>query len=454
MNDVSITNFQSLPEDSLVTYAQTMWQAYLAPRHVQRLCRLLEKVESGKITRLITSFPPRHSKTLNIGQFFPAWYLGRNPTEKIIYATYGQRLANRIGGSVRNLMIDPLHQRIFPESVISPASKARNEFQTTKDGIYQAVGRDGSLTGSGANILIVDDIFKNHKEAESEHIRDEVKNWYRSTASTRLQKDGAVILNGTRWHKDDIAGWALKELAHEDWVYVNFPAIDENGKPLWPEMKSLKELENIKKSLGSRYWSALYQGEPVEEEGNIFKRKDWRFYNVLPKGLDIIIQSWDMTFDEGETNDYVVGQIWGRKGNDYYLIAQVRKKMNFTDTLKWVRIMSGDHPRARKKYIEKAANGAAVISALDKEIPGLIPVPAGGRGSKTARGHAVSYLQESGHVYLPNPALYPWVNDYIDELADFPYGKHDDQADATTQALAELHKNTGAARLRKMLGIS
>lgn len=188
--------------------------------------------------------------------------------------------------------------------------------------------------------------------------------------------------------------------------------------------------------VGSRTWQALYQQNPTPSEGNIIQKKWWRKYHVMPTHFDEIIHSWDMTFKDKKENDYVVGQVWGRIGADKYLLDQLRDQLDFPKTLKAMRQMCKKWPQARVKLVEDKANGSGIISMLKHEISGIIAVNP--EGSKEARVWAVSADIEAGNVYLPANAAF--TEDFIEECSRFPVGKHDDQVDAMSQALARLIK--------------
>jgi predicted phage terminase large subunit-like protein len=174
----------------------------------------------------------------------------------------------------------------------------------------------------------------------------------------------------------------------------------------------------------------------VPSSGGIFKRTWWRFYREAPARFDEVIQSWDCTFKDLATSDYVVGQVWGRVGADAYLLDQVRGQMDLPATLVAVRALSAKWPNSYTKLIEDKANGPAVIASLRHELAGLIPVnPEGG---KVARAHAVSPQVEAGNVHLPDPSIAPWIGGFLVEHDTFPLGVHDDQVDATTQALVRF----------------
>jgi predicted phage terminase large subunit-like protein len=191
--------------------------------------------------------------------------------------------------------------------------------------------------------------------------------------------------------------------------------------------------------MGTRTFVAQAQQNPTSEIGNILKRQWWRYWKVLPSGFDLVVTSWDMSFKETEDGSYVVGQLWGKRGADYYLLAQKRQRCDFAEALQMVVLMAQQHPEARAHLVEDKANGPAIISALQKKISGLLPVPP--IGSKIARAQAVSPIVESGNVYLPDPALHPWVADFIEECAAFKgtSGEINDQVDSFSQALNWFH---------------
>ncbi|MCV5365380.1 phage terminase large subunit, partial [Escherichia coli] len=158
-------------------------------------------------------------------------------------------------------------------------------------------------------------------------------------------------------------------------------------------------------------------------EGAIFKRT-WfiKFYTVIPSDISEQMQSWDCTFKDTESSDFVVGQVWGKRGADKYLLDQVRDRMDFPATLRAIRALTAKWPRAGVKLIEDKANGSAVIQTLQREIPGIIGVnPEGG---KIARAQAAAPQFEAGNVYLPDPSIAPWIHDFIEEFIVFPNGKN------------------------------
>ena len=424
----------------------------------------LQAVIGRKRPRLIITMPPRHGKSEIASRRFPAYVLGRYPDMSIIATSYAADLASRINRDVQRIIDDDAYRKIFPGTQLygkNVRTTAAGAYMRNSDlfeivghkGVYRSAGVGGGITGMGGDILIIDDPIKDRAEADSATIRQNVWEWYSSTLRTRLAPGGGIILIQTRWHVDDLAGRLLAAMERgegEKWQVVNYPAIAETDEPfrlageaLHPERITLEDLQAAKASMSARDWAALYQQKPTPDGGAIFK-EDWLKFWVpssLPEHFDQCFSSWDMTFKEGAANDFVVGQVWGRKGSDYYLLEQVRGRWGFTDTIEQFKLLSKRYPQALRKLIEDKANGPAVIDMLKHEIPGIVPVTPD--GTKTARAHAVTALFEAGNVYIPSPEVFQWVKEYIAELTQFPSAAHDDQVDATTQALRQMDKKRG-----------
>ena len=417
--------------------------SYIPAKHTDYICEKVEKVERGIIKRLMIYLPPRHSKSLTVSETFPSYFIGKNPVRRVIETSYGDSLARKFGRANRR-KIEEYGADLFGIKISSDNASMTNWGIEGHPGGMISAGIGGPITGEGADLLIIDDPIKNREEAESETYREKVWSEWQNTLLTRLHPGAAVIIILTRWHEDDLAGRLLAQ-EPDKWEVLSLPAeAEENdplgrepGEPLWPEHGYDKEwMEAKKKEVGSRTWAALYQQRPSPVEGGIIRRGWWQYYRQAPSRFEEIIQSWDCAFKDEQSSDYVVGQVWGRRGADKYLLDQVRDRMDFPSTVRAVESLSAKWPHARAKLIEDKANGPAVIATLKSKISGLIPVnPEGG---KMARLQAVSPDIEAGNVYLPEPSIAPWVHDYIEEFAAFPNGLNDDQVDATSQALLRL----------------
>jgi len=433
--------------------------------HHKLICRYLTAFAQKKLRRLMVFMPPRHGKSELVSRKLPAFLLGRDPNCSIIATSYSADLAQRMNRDVQRIIDSPEYGAVFPETslygknirIVANGSFLRNSdiFEVVGHrGTYRSAGVGGGITGMGADYIIMDDVIKNREEANSLTYREKLWDWYTSTLYTRQEKDASILLTVTRWHEDDLAGRLLKAAASgngDKWDVLSLPAIKEYedcpydprviGAALWENKFNLDKLADIKKTIGTYNWAALYQQRPSALEGNLFKREWWKYYIVMPSGFDEIIISADCAFKGSDDSDYVVIQVWGRKGAMRYLIDQVRDKMTFSATIVTMRNLSYKWPTAYRKLIEDKANGTAVIDTLKSEITGLIPVnPEGG---KIVRAQAASPLVEAGNICIPAPAIAPWISDFIEEFASFPNGAHDDQVDSMTQANIYFNKTAG-----------
>ena len=423
----------------LAFYARRMFPGYQTASHIERLIEAIEWAVATPNARLIVTMPPRHSKSVHVSELLPAWFLGRYPDKRIIAASHSAALAYTFSRRVRNQMQHPAWP--FHDAQVADDKGAVQAWDIhDRRGGYIAVGVGGSPTGQGGDGIIIDDPLRSAADADSQTVRDSLWEWYQGTIRTRLEPGGFIILTATRWHEDDLTGRliAAQDAGGEQWRHLHMPAIDAEGNALWPERWPLADLERIQAAVGSRVFEAQYQGRPAPDAGNVFNRDWWRLYSEPQdrRAFDQIIQSWDMTFRETKSGSYIVGQVWGTRGADRYLLDQVRFRGDFPAAVAAVRSMSEAWPESREKIVENKANGPAIVATLRNEIPGLIEVQP--EGGKEARANAVAWQVESGNVYLPDPKLHPWSQELIDEAAAFPNGAHDDQVDALSQALLRL----------------
>jgi predicted phage terminase large subunit-like protein len=433
---------------------------YLDRRTIQTpALRLLDQhlcdVAAGRITRLIWTMPPQEGKSQRVSRAFPLWLLLRNPDLRIAIASYEAGIARRWGRAIRN----DITARPELGLVVRSDTSAAHEWQLDgRDGGVYSIGIGGALTGRPIDgVLIIDDPLKGRAEADSEVFRKACIEWWQETGSTRLAPGTPVIVVQTRWHEEDLAGWL--PMHDEGWTVVNIPACadhdpvtttDPLGRTPGEYLQSARgrtetDWEQTKRQVGARGWSALYQGRPSPADGGILKRSWWQYYtnprvqrtedgaHRVPNA-DQVIQSWDMAFKDTKASDFVVGQVWVRRGAKAFLVDQVRDRMDFPAACAAVKAMSAKWPQSALKLIEDKANGPAIIAQLRRDVPGLVAYDP--KDSKEARAHAVSAFIEAGDVELPADA--PWVAEFVEECSAFPNAAHDDQVDAMTQALQKL----------------
>lgn len=421
------------------------------------LDRFLQDVADKKSPRLIITMPLRSGKSELVSRRFPAFALGRNPELQIIATSYSSDLSQRFNRDVQRVIDDEKYFDLFPNTRLSNSrvrTDSRGSYIRTSDlfeivghaGAYRSCGVGGGITGQGADILIIDDPIKDRAQAGSKTIRDSIWDWYTSTAYTRLSPGGGVIVMATRWHTDDLIGRLIQRMGEGDtFRIVNYPAIAEHdelhrkaGEALHPERYPLSTLLQIQKTIGSRDWEALYQQHPVPDGGALFKLEWFRRWTAtsLPPEFDHTLMSWDMTFKDSKNSDYVVGQVWGKKGPNFYLLDQVRGQWDFVKTKEMVRVLAHKWPRVVRKLVEDKANGSAVISELKSTVSGFVPITP--TESKEARASSVTPYFEAGNVFIPEDSAAPWVPHYVSELLEFPAGSHDDQCFVAGTKVATL----------------
>lgn len=458
--------------------------------HHKIICEYLERWAFGDLKRLMIFMPPGSGKSELVSRRLPAWIFGRNPDVGIMATSYAASLASDMNRDVQRIIDDDAYRELFPATSLfgkNIRSLARDNYLRNSDvfeivdhtGYYKCAGVGGSITGKRFFYGIIDDPLRGRKDAESATIRNGVYNWYKDDFYTRrLNKDAKILITLTRWHEDDLPG-RLLTLAKanpnaEQWTMLKFPMVAEEeldpldprkpGEPLWPaRFGGTEEMDAIKVGAGSYTWSSLYQQNPSPAGGAIFNRGWWgipgdldkehrnQFYMQTPaeieKNMDIIIQSWDCAFKDTADTDYVVGQVWGRQGPNFYLLDQTRGQLDVIATMQAIKTLSAKWTRTSAKLIEDKANGPAIITMLKQSVPGLIPVEP--HGDKVVRARAITPYVEAGNAFLPMPQNAPWLHDFMEELASFPFGKHDDQVDSLTQAIFYLStKNASVAPTR------
>lgn len=436
-------------------------------RHQIYIAPYLQRIAEGERLFIIVELPPQHGKSTFITETFPSYYLMKNPDRLVMVVSYSEDLYKKFGRKNREKFRE-YSESLFNLKISSETSSVSEWGVSGHLGQLFSTSILGGATGRGSNLLIIDDPVKNRSDVQSKLKRDKVYDEWTGTFYSRLSADGSVIVIMTRWHEDDLAGRLLKE-KKLPWIEIKIPAIAEEndllgrniGEALAPEIgKDEKWAEQTKVVSGSRDWAALYQQRPTPAGGNVFKRSWFKYYVpsldkktelglsddvvILPRIFDRQAQSWDCTFKDTDTSDFVSGQVWGKKRADFYLLDRHHERMGIVDTMKAIEYMSAKWSQARAVYIEDKANGTAVIEMLKTKIPGIVPVNP--QGGKEVRANAIAPFFEAGNVYLPHPQWRPWVNDYIEELIAFPNAEHDDDVDCTTQA---LNKMAGKTSLRE-----
>lgn len=424
-------------------------QPFVHASHLELLSNELVQLRMrlpGWWRRLLITMPPRHGKSETASHWFPTWDLALDPRDKIILTAYEAEFAAHWGRLVRRSVQE--HYSILGARIVED-SRAAHRWETRDGGGMTTAGVGGPITGKGANVLICDDPIKNAEEANSRLIRDNLWEWWQTTFLTRLEPDGVVLLIMTRWHEDDLAGRIMASPEFKFWRHVNLMAVAEEGDPLgrqhgaalWPERYDELALENRRAEIGSRAFNALYQQRPAPPEGSAIHRTWWQWYDEPPplEEFDQIIQSWDTTFKNTATSDFVAGGILGRKGSDFYVLDVVHQRLNGPETLKAIEAVDKQWPQAKWCLIEDSASGSMICDLLERERGHIVRIKTGNRSKETRLNWGVNSaaaIIERGRVFLRRGV--GWSTKLVDEAASFPHGSHDDLVDMLVQGIEHL----------------
>ena len=443
-------------QKSFMAYVKMMWPGFVHGRHHAVMGKKFEEIAEGKLKRLIICLAPRHTKS-EFGSFLlPSWFLGKFPDKKIIQTSNTADLAVGFGRKVRNIVDSEQYSKVFPDVGLRQDSKSAGRWATNKNGEYFAIGVGGTVTGKGADLLIIDDPHSEQEAklaASNPEIFDATYEWYTSGPRQRLQPGGSIVIIQTRWSKRDLVGRILKDAMSrgkdEEWEIIEFPAIMPSGNPLWPEFWSLKELEALREELPASKWNAQYQQNPTSEEGAIVKREWWKVWEKdEPPPCFYIIQSWDTAFTKGERSDYSACTTWGLfKLNDdendvnIILLDAFQKRMEFPELKAKAFEMYKEWEPDTCIIEAKAAGAPLVFEMRATGLPVVEYTPSRGTKSapndKIARLNSISDVFSSGKVWAPETR---WADEVRDQIAAFPNSDHDDLTDSSVQAIMRFRQ--------------
>jgi len=437
---------------SLTVFKQVLYRRYMRAGHLDLLDRALTQVSryvetggAGGIGRLVIEMPPRHGKTVTTSRFYPAWHLGRNPEHRVMLVSYGASLADKNSRAARNLIRSPYYQAIFPSVQLAADSRAVDSWDlSTVEGGVDALGIGGGATGKGAHILIIDDPVKNRAEAESETYRDRTWEAFTSDLYTRLEPGGAIVIMSTRWHMDDLTGRAL-QMDGEDWKRLRFPALAEDDDPLgrqegdalWPARFPQDVLLGVQSALGSYEFASLYQQRPIARTGGLFDPLKIEIVDHAPE-LERTVRFYDLAVTKKTTSDYTAGVKLGRAKDGRIVVLDVwrdRKELpDIHEAIVQNALIDGVETAIRLEA-EKAGVIELAFLLRDRRLSGhrIDAVPP--KGDKYTRAGPFASRVNGGQVLMVRGA---WNRAFLDELAVFPAGAHDDQVDAASGAYEQV----------------
>lgn len=457
---------RTLARRRLIEFIKQFHPRYKAGWVHYDICRRLEKfaadVEAGLSPRLMLLMPPRHGKSQIASKLYPAWHLGHYPHHEFIGVSYNISLALDFSREIRDVIKSTAYAKLFPATRLNPEFMSAEAWRlTSRTGVgaggYNAAGIGGGITGKGAHVLVIDDPVKNAEEAESVDIRQKIHDWYKSTAYTRLAPGGGVLVIQTWWHDDDLAGRIMKDMKEDpesdQFEIVKYPALAEEdeefraeGEALHPERYDLPALLRIKRTLGLRYWSALYQQNPISEEGAYFSKDNFRFRDETPPVENMTIyQAWDLAIsdEQQKNNNWTVGVTIGIDWDDMvHVLERVRIKTNDSSVIENEMIdmyarykqvdgfgaEDGQIWKTMKTTLKKRMVERRVYIPLDDKQNILQPIK-----DKMVRARPLQGRMQNKRVTFPKGQ--GWVDEMVTEFVKFPSGAQDDQIDALAWAV-------------------
>lgn len=427
--------------------------------YLKAMSQALMEVADGTNRRLQITVPPRHLKSVMASVAFPAWLLGRRPGTRIICTSYSQELSTKLARDFRKIMKSNWYAAVFPETAASIVRDTENELATRQGGFRYSTALGGTVTGIGADLIIIDDLMK-AQDAGYPEARQRARDFIDHTLLSRLDRKetGAIIAIQQRLHEDDVCAHLTGKGSYR---HLNLPAIAIRaeiiplprnrthvrriGDLLNPQRESKEVLDQLRAEMGSRVFEAQYQQDPTPTSGDYLRWEKVQFYDEAPprERLHKVVMSWDTALSADPRADYSVGTVWGHDGEAWLLLDVIRQRLVYPDLIERARserrLWSLD-----KILIERASSGFGLFQDLKQDMrclspdrrhhhPNCAPITIPPKGPKEDRFFTSVDRLYSGFAKLPREA--PWLEDLRRELVTFPASRNDDQVDSVSQFL-------------------
>ena len=453
-------------ERSLHEFIRHFWSEmdpslYVDGWHIGAICEHLEAVTNGDIKRLIINIPPRHMKSLATSVAWFAWMWAQEPSEhrflagpqvRFLSTSYAHTLSVRDSRRARMLIQSLKYKRYWGDRVrLAGDQNAKARFENTAQGYRLATSVDGTATGEGGDVILIDDPL-NAKEKESEATRHGVIDYWTQVLPTRLNdpKRGAFVVIMQRLHHQDLTGHILEY--ETGWTHLVLPARyehdhphvwsadprNEDGDLLWPEQYPEQQIGALEEQLGSFGASGQLQQRPAPREGGMFKHEWFKIVEAAPaQGRKV--RAWDLAGSRGKASPYTAGVLFQRTGNEYYVLDVIRNRGTPKDMHEtMINVASQDGPGVLIDFPQDPGQaGKDQKRIIMGELSGYNVRSNTETGAKETRAEPYSAQVEAGNVYILRGK---WNKDYIDELTVFPNSDFSDQVDASSRAFSRLTK--------------
>lgn len=419
-------------------------RGYTTPRHLDPFLALLDEAITVGNVRAVVHAPPRHGKTESVIAAFTKM-LRRHPDRTNAFATYGAGLAQEkaqkvLDGAERN--------------GVEFRRRKLGSLATKQGGGLLSTGVGGEFTGRGVSgLMVIDDPYKNRTEAESGQIRGRISQWFKDVAYTRREPGCSIIIMHTRWHPNDLAG---EEIA-KGWKSICLPAIDNDGRALWPEVHPLTELEEIRTEVGPFTWTSLYQGQPRSRGGAVFS--DVAFYDVIPAEGFRDALGFDLAYTAKTSSDWSVLVHLRRVGDFFYVVHVERRQVKAPQFKAYARPYVKANPRAKRRWYHGGGGEVGVADFMREGADGIDVGPEPAKGDKFQRAQACASAWNAGRILVPStklvesdPKRYAWVDPFVTEVCGFSGldDEHDDQVDALDAGYDAIADGSALSKFRAL----
>ena len=422
--------------------------------HLKVIADALQRVEAGKILKLIISLPPRAGKSY-IVSLFCAWIIGKHPEGSIMRNSYAATLAEKFSYDIREIVQSDKYKAIFPNVELRKDKHAVDDWAITeaKQSSYFCAGVGGAITGKGCNLVaILDDPIKNIEDALSETILTKTWQWYTSTHKSRIEKGCPEIIIATRWSRKDPTGMILQEQP-EQWEEIKFSALNEQGETFCEAIKSTDEYLEIKKVTDEFIWEAEFMQSPIESKGLLFPVEELQRFNLSELRLSDAsgVSGYTDTADEG--TDYLASLTGVIVGENVFItdVVFTQDPIEITEPLVAQQIIRNKHDR---HTVESNNGGKGFAKNVQKLIGGQSRCTV--KWQATTQNKETRILMKSGQIkqffrfrndYAPGSDYDKFMRQFT-SYVKMGKNKHDDAADATTGLAETLFKTPSIDFLR------